>query len=274
MFRKYVVFIFGLSFILGFSQKKDNRTFQQINDSILLEAQLLYKFDKAFVSAMQAVNLDRKLNNKAGEILIMPKKDTIFAIIMDKEKPDFMLGKIRFEYSEDSAYIDEEYRMLNAEEKAFHTIKHKIMNDVQAQYEIDTSGDYTYLNPVLIPFKDEINGKLVDLYKFYLITETNEANTIPFGQDYLFYADNTGKVFYYLQFNPYMPLSISEDMLDRGTVTIEYPKREPYITPTDIFLFTKYGTEKGLNYFRVKSTVYDIFFNYNWDRDTLDATLD
>ena len=71
-----------------------------------------------------------------------------------------------------------------------------------------------------------------------------------------------------------MPVSITNEMLETMTVQIEYPEREHYMTPTDIFLFTKYGAPKGVSFFRVVSTyLAGAIFHYDWERDTLDLVM-
>lgn len=89
----------------------------------------------------------------------------------------------------------------------------------------------------------------------------------------MFIATPEGKVIYNLQFNPYMPLPISNEMIETTLASIEYPEREPYITPTDIYLFNKYGAAKGLNILQVNSTAFGIIFQYDWDREELNVMM-
>ena len=271
-----ILYSFILLFLISFSfaQKKDNRTFQQISDSILAEAHTIYRYDKAFTMAMNAIEANKKLRKSAGEILVMPKNDTIYSLVFSAEKPEMLVAEMKFGMAlEDSAVMAVSNRAASEEELAFYDLKHLVMSNVQAKYDVVFGDKETYLNPIFIPFKDKIGSKEIQLYKLYLTTETNASNTIPFGQDYLFIAKEDGGIFYNLQFNPYMPLPISYEMVENTVIDIEYPKREPYVTPTDIFLFSKYGTAKGLNTLRVKSTAFGVIFQYDWDRDELNVLM-
>lgn len=268
------LFVFMLLSAFGFISAQDNRSFEQINDSILAEAHLIYKYDKAFTMANNAVEANRKLNKTAGEILVMPKNDTIYSLVFSKENPETLVAEMKFVSSaNDSAAMAVSTRAASQEELDYLEKKHLIMRNIQSKYDVKYAEGDRYMNPIFFPFKEKIRGKEILLYKLYLTTETTASNTIPFGQDYMYIAKEDGDVIYNLQFNPYMPLPITYEMSESTIAEIEYPEREPFITPTDIFLFSKYGTSKGLNTLRVKSTAYGIVFQYDWDRDELNVYM-
>lgn len=257
-----------LVFVFSFAQ--DNRTFEQINDSILHEAHLITQYDNAFTMSMNAVEAHRKLRKEAGEVIVMPKKDTLYSLVLSKKNPEEVLAEMKLSLNaEDSVAMVIKKRSTTEEELNFYNLKHKIMANIQSNYNVNFGDNETYLNPIFIPFKDKIRGKEIQLYKMYLLTETNKANVLPFGRDYLFYARTDGNIFFNLQFNIYQPLFIDNSMVENAIVELEYNEREPYITPTDIYLFSKYGSSKGLNNFRVKSNAFGIIFQYEWDRDEL-----
>lgn len=271
---KHLIFAV-LSFLFTFSFAQDNRSFEQINDSIMREARMIYKYDKAFTMAMQAIDAHRQLRKTAGEILVLPKNDTLYALVFSKDKPEMLVGEMKFGTDvRDSAAMAISNRAATEKELNFYKLKHTVMNNVQSKYDLNFGDKETYLNPVFFPFKEKIRGKEVLLYKLYLTTETHASNTIPFGRDYMYIADPDGKIIYNLQFNPYMPLPISYEMVETTIANIEYPEREPYITPTDIFLFNKYGAARGLNTLRVKSTAFGIVFQYDWDREELNVLME
>lgn len=265
--------IFVLIFSLSYAQK-DTRSFEQINDSILREARTIYTYDKAFTMSMQAIDAHRKLRKSAGEVLVMPKNDTVYALVFSKDKPEMLVGEMKFGTDiRDSAAMAVTNRAATQEELNYYDLKHRIMQNVQSKYDLVYGDKETYLNPIFFPFKEKIRGQEVQLYKLYLTTESNASNTLPFGQDYMFIATPEGKVIYNLQFNPYMPLPISNEMIETTLASIEYPEREPYITPTDIYLFNKYGAAKGLNILQVNSTAFGIIFQYDWDREELNVMM-
>lgn len=271
--RNSILVFFILSFTFGFAQK-DTRSFEQINDSIMREARTIYKYDKAFVMAMQAIEANRKIRKSAGEVLVMPKNDTVYALVFSKKDPNMLVGEMKFGLNpNDSVGMAVSNRSATEEELNFYDLKHRVMQNVQAKYEVAYGDKETYLNPIFFPYKETIRGKEIELYKLYLTTETNLSNTLPFGQSYMFIANKKGKVIYYLQFNPYMPLPISNEMVETGIAQIEYPEREPYITPTDIYLFNKYAAGKGLNSLQVKSNALGVVFQYDWDRDELNVLM-
>lgn len=271
---KYLFSLITLFLIVCVSAQ-DNRTFEQINDSILREANLITRYDNAFTMTMNAIDSHRKIRKSAGEILVMPKNDTLYSLVFSKDKPEMLIAEMKFGFAvDDSATMAISNRAATEEELNFYDLKHKVMNNIQAKYELNYGDRETYLNPIFIPFKEMIRGKEFQLYKLYLTTETNVSNQIPFGQDYMFIAKEDGNVIYNLQFNPYMPLPISYEMVEMETAEIEYPEREPYITPTDIYLFNKYGAPKGLLYFKVKSTgLGGVMFQYDWDREELNIYM-
>lgn len=257
-----------------FSQKKDHRTFQQIVDSIMVEADLIYGFDRAFFKTTDSLEQVRNLRNLAGEVVAYQKNDSLFAIVLDKKLTEKVLATFKYGYADDIPEIDYTARYMDATEKNVYNMKHKVMADIDANYELAELKPGQFYNPIFIPFKEKIHGIERQMYKLYVLTETAEQQHIPFGQDYLFYADDTGKVFYYLHFNEYLPISVTQEMIDDQKIEIIYGKKEPYILPTDIMLFRKYGLKFELNELRVKSTKYDIYFNYIEDRNTIDVTLD
>lgn len=271
--KNILIIILSLIFGLSYAQK-DTRTFEQINDSIMREARTIYKYDKAFTMSMQAIEANRKLRKSAGEILVMPKNDTIYALVFSQDKPEMLVAEMKFASDvSDSSAMAISNRPATEEELNFYDLKHTVMNNVQAKYDLNYGDKETYLNPIFFPFTEKIRGKEFQLYKLYLTTESHASNTIPFGQDYMYIADPEGKIIYNLQFNPYMPLPISYEMVETTVAEIEYPEREPYITPTDIFLFNKYGVDKGLNSLNVTSTAFGIIFRYDWDRDELNVLM-
>lgn len=270
----FICMFFLLFSVFTVAQKKDNRTFDQINDSILKEAQLIYNYDKAFRQALRTVENDRKLNKKGGEILTYPVGDSLVTIVMNNKNADQVVAEFRYLNPDDSVSAKILDRPIKLEEKSLWNMKQKIMADIQENYTQTEPEKGNYFNPVFIPFKDSIRGQELQLYKFYLLTETTTPGVIPFGRDYLYFADAAGKVYYYLQFNVLMPFAINQTNLDEGFVQIEYPKREPYITPTDIYQFRKYGVPYGLLFLKVKSSAMDIFFIYDYEREGMDITLE
>lgn len=267
--KHLISILFSFLFVFSFGQK-DYRTYEQICDSILQESRLITRYDKAFTMTMHAVEAERKIRRDAGELLIMPKNDTLTAMVLHKKDASKVIAEMKFSLQEeDSAVLEENRRPTTQEELNIYDMKHLVMSSIQAKYDLTYGNETTYLNPIFIPYKDQIQGTEVQLYKLYLITETTQANVIPFGQDYLFFARDDGAIFYNLQFNSYLPLPIKDFMMDNGMVEMEYPRREPYITPTDIYLFGKYGASRGLNTLLVESALHEITFQYEWDRDEL-----
>ncbi|MGV4332305.1 hypothetical protein [Ornithobacterium rhinotracheale] len=269
----YFLFIlFG--FLSVFAQKRDTRTFQQIGDSIVREADLLYRYDRAFFRTNDSINYLRSLLKNAGEILCYQRNDSIIALITDAKIPNKVLASFDFAYAEDAPNINLHERYMNAEESNFLDMKHKIMAQVQNNYDIAQMEKGQYYNPVFIPFKEKIKGVPMQLYKLYLLTENQERNHIPFGQDYLFYANPEGKVIYNLQFNTFNPVPVTQEIVDKSLVALAYPEREPYLLPTDVMLFKKYGRFFKLNTLKVKSTAYDVWFVYTDDRSTVDVVME
>lgn len=267
----FLLLLFSISI---FAQKRDTRTFKQISDSIMIEADKLYLYDMGLNKAIKAIEENRNLRKKAGEIIRYEKEDSLIILAENIDKKGSVAAEFKMRYADDLPILNDTPRAMNDLEKGLIAMKHIVIKDVQSNYDILPPDKEEFQNIIFIPFKEKINSTERNLYKLYVISENQNGNIIPFGKDYLFYADETGKIFYHLTFNPYMPVVINQDIIDKQQVNIEYPKREPYLLPTDIFLFKKYGLRFQLNTLKMKSTQYDIFFSYNSERNTIDVTLD
>lgn len=259
-------------FVSVFSQNKETRTFQQISDSILREAHVIYRYDHAFSQTMTQIEQNRLIRKSAGEILVYPKGDRLFSIVFDSKDKQQVIAEFNHDSETDTAAFVVKQRPATEEELNFYEMKHKVMDDVKAGYNVPFPKSPEYMTPVFFPFTERYNGKIYHLYKLYLITETNQPFTVPFGQDFMFIANNKGKVIYHLQFNSYMPTKITPEAIEMETIEIEYPEREPVLTPTDIVSFNKFATQHGLIFLKMHSTTYNVFFNYDWERETLDVT--
>ncbi|MDO5509191.1 MAG: hypothetical protein Q4F57_00710 [Weeksellaceae bacterium] len=253
--------------------KRETRTFQQINDSILQEADKLYMYEQAFTQTVKWIDGDRRMRSRSGEVHVISRNDSIIALIMDAKSTQKVISEVYYYSSEDAGEINPVERPLAEEELHFIDMKALVMRNVQSKYSFTNPGKDEFFNPVFIPFTDVVRGKERHLYKLYLLTETTATSTIPFGRDYLYYADEEGKIFYNLQFNQYMPHSVTQEDIDQSQISITYPDREPFITPADIYHFRKYATRYEINRLLVHSTNYGIDFLYDWDRNELNVVM-
>lgn len=269
-----LAFLLFLVSLQVFGQKIDTRTFQQISDSIMAEADELYLYEMGMIRAIDSIDKNRDLRKKAGEIIRYKQGDSLVVIAENIEKKGVVAAQFKLRHADDYLSFNDTPRAMTDFEKGLMAMKHVVIKDVQSNYEITPLEDGEYQNIIFIPFKEKIQGNERELYKLYVLTENKNRSYIPFGKDYLFYADEGGKVFYHLSFNPYMPVGVSNEIIEKKKVEISYPKREPYLLPTDMMLFRKYGLPFQLNTLRVKSTQYDIYFNYDAERNTIDVTLD
>lgn len=271
---KYFYFLCVFWSIGALAQPKldDTRTFKEINDSLMKEAGILYKFERSKSASEYYLQDHKKVKKNMGRIFVYEKQDTVYNLIISEKEPNKILYVYKYidDYKIPTAEEQTERKLDSLETKLIET-RDKIISDIQENYELSLPCRKCYYTPVFIPFKDQVGEQYLDLYKMYILVETEEPGEIPLGNDYLFYAKPDGTVFYWLKFNSFNPVPIQFTGEVAPTIEVDYPEREPYITPTDIFIFRKYAELYGLNNFKVNSTNLNIYFLYNAEKNFLQA---
>lgn len=159
-------------------------------------------------------------------------------------------------------------RDLTDYEKLLISIREKVINEINqnnTKYAISCPDGFN-INIDVIP-----SGIT---YKVYLITGTSNDNIIPFGNDYLFIADNNGSITSWKKFHSrLLPQPAKGPYGENVRESIHsHLKTEPFISATDICTFKLYASLFGINNFSVYSTSLSKYFKYNLKKDMIEIS--
>jgi hypothetical protein len=232
-------------------------------DSILLESEILYRYEKSAISAITFATSDKKLRNNFIEVFTYTEGDTVKAIILSKDRK-MCLSELSF--CSDYALAKTKNvnaRILSEKELRLLTIRQMIFNDISKKgYEIKGLQDYE-LHSILIPADKG--------YKLYIVTATYDKDMIPYGNDYLFNADRNGTVTSYEKFHSRLiptPTKYNGNKVVSSMHT--HLETTPFITATDICTFRIYGAMCGQQYFEVLSIALDKIFKYDLEKNQIE----
>lgn len=160
--------------------------------------------------------------------------------------------------------VDYNIRNLKPNEKDLLLVRKQIISQLsEPKYEVGVPEGYS-LNIVIIPFGEK--------YKTYLLTGAAENNVIPFGNDYLFISDKSGKILDHKKFHSRLIPTVTTDG-NGGIITRSshsHLKTNPFISATDICTFKLYAPFSKLEKFTVYSPALSTYFEYNLKKDTLE----
>jgi len=236
---------------------------KQKTDSIIVEGNLLYQFEKvAWVSTDQALSL-KDIKQQYGGYLIYQSDDSIKAIILDKSRENCIY---EMTYIHDFTIPNKEIlvnRPLYEEEKELQSVKNKIMITIsEPAYQVTCQEGYD-LNFELIPYEQG--------YKLYILTGTKKPDVIPLGNDYIFFANKNGDIQSWRKFHSRLIATPTKYDGEKITgITHSHLRTEPYISATDICTFKLYGSYYGLKQFKVLSTALSTYFTYDVDSNTIE----
>ncbi|MBK7712557.1 MAG: hypothetical protein IPJ37_17530 [Bacteroidales bacterium] len=145
--------------------------------------------------------------------------------------------------------------MTNTEQELLD-IKIKIINHLSdKKYEIGFPQNFNP-NFVLVKEKEE--------FKLYILMGTPESGVVPFGNDYLFWADSKGAITNWKKFHSRMIPAQSKGPNGEKVVSAihSHLKTTPYITATDICTFRLYGELCEMDEFSVYSPAIGKYFKY------------
>ena len=262
--KKLVLILFLLSGSVMMFSQDENVQFKL--DSIIKEADLLYRYEKAVWNSSDLIMTDKKLKRNFGGYIVSHSGDTITVTYFDKNQ----MGSIaRYGYDSDliiPSITHIEPSALTSLEQELLDIKTKILMQIaDEKYEVTIPQDFDP-NFVLIKEKTE--------FKLYILMGTMEYGVIPFGNDYLFRADKTGAITSWKKFHSRMIPAYSKtpDGEKVISVTHSHLKTTPYITATDICTFRLYGELCGMPEFTVLCTATGKYYTYNVKTNSIEIT--
>ena len=225
-------------------------------DSIVKEGNLLYKYEKsAWISTDLALNVTEIENNYSGyftyeinsttKTIILGKKHqnciAEYTFIIDFDEPDSICLNER-------DFYPLEKKLLEIREKIIKQLSNK-------KYGIGIPKGYSP-NFILLPFKKG--------YKLYIIMGTSQSDVIPFGNDYLFVANEKGVIKSWHKFHSGIIFSPTTYEGNKVTyLTHSHLRTTPLITATDICTFMLYAPLYDIEEFSVYSTALQIYMVYN-----------
>ena len=252
--RKHFLLILTIFISLNlFSQEEIN---QSKLDSILVEADLMYKYEKSVWNSTDLLMSNKKLEKNFGGYIVHHSNDTLTVTYLDKTQKESIA---RFNYKFDDLnkplITSIEPSKLTTIEKELFDIKSKMINQLSdSKYNVTIPQDY---NPNLVLIKENSE------YRLYIIMGTSQTGIIPFGNDYLFKADSKGNIIYWKKFHSQMIPTMAElNGLKVISFSHSHLLTTPYITATDICTFRLYAQYTELKKFSVYSPAFGKSMTY------------
>lgn len=255
MKRFAILFFLGTVFLNAFSQDDDLKF---ILDSIVNEADLLYIYEKAVWTASDILMSNSKLRKNFGGYVVSHSNDSIFATFIDKTQKQ-RIAKYYFTKADLNIPFHSETGLspLTETEQELVDIKIKIADQLsKKKYDVVFPHNYSP-NLVLIKEKKE--------FRLYILMGTSESDIIPFGNDYLFWANSKGKITNWKKFHSrMMSMPTKGPNGEKGTMAVHsHLKSTPYITATDICTFRLYGGLNDIDELMVICTATDKYYKYS-----------
>jgi len=253
-----------LATINSFSQDYTPEEIRIKTDSILMEGNILFNHEKAAWIATDMAMENESVRKNFGGFLSYMLKDTIIAIIYNREDFNYCIYELQFVDSFDKPVKESfEKRVISELEKKLIIARDRIIDEIILnEFEVFVPDGFS-LNFVILPFEQG--------YKLYILTGTSQPNIIPFGNDYIFIADSNYEITYWRKFHSRL---IPQSTVGPGgeqvrSLTHSHLRTEPFISATDICTFMLYGGYYGLNEFSVYSPALSLYFTYRLDKNEI-----
>ena len=231
-------------------------------DSVLVEAHLLYKYEKAAWISTDLAMGDQAIKNDFAGYLTYEKQGKIKVIILGKQSQNCIA-----EYSFGNDFNKPESaktksRKTSNKEKKLIDIRTKIWSGIiDNKYAVALPPDGFALNAILIPVAKK--------YKFYIITGATLRNVIPYGNDYLFIVDKNGEIENWQKFHSRLIPAETEVNGHKVNVAHSHLKTTPLITATDICTFMLYAPLYDLDILSVFSPAIKKNMKYSLKEDKI-----
>jgi hypothetical protein len=225
-------------------------------DSILVEADLMYKYEKSVWNSTDLLMSNRKLKKHYGGYIVHHSNDTLTVTYLNKNQKE-SIARYRYKFDDLNKPLTTsiETTELTAIERELFDIKDKMANQLSdSKYSVTIPQNY---NPNLVLIKAD------NEYRLYIIMGTSQTGVIPFGNDYLFKADSKGNITDWKKFHSRMIPAMAEF---NGQIVTEsfhsHLRTTPYITATDICTFRLYAQYTELEKFSVYSPALGLTMTY------------
>lgn len=264
MKRITILFFLGVICLKTFSQD-ENLQFKL--DSIIAEADLLYKYEKSVWNSTDLLMSDKKLKKNYGGYLVNHSNDSVFVTYLDKNQEGSIARYAYLSSDLNKPVISKvESSPLTILEKELLDVKIKVINQLsESKYSVTIPQDFIP-NFVLIKEKE--------VFKLYIIMGTSESGIIPFGNDYLFWSDPQGNITNWRKFHSRMIPTQAKGPNGEKVVSAihSHLKTTPYITATDICTFRLYGGLCNMEDFMVLCTGSGKYYKYKLKTNKIEIT--
>jgi hypothetical protein len=264
--KYFIAFLLSFAYTFSFGQdlKYTNEEISLKLDSIMQEANLLYRYERSSWVSTDLALANSTTKNNFGGFLTYKNEDSFKTIILDKELNKCIAEFIfKDDFNKPKTEIVSE-RELTQNEMTFQKIKNKIIDQLSdAKYEVSVPEGFT-LNVTLMP---ENNG-----YKMYMIAGTDQPNVIPFGNDYLFYTNKEGIIQSWKKFHSRL-IPAYTTAPNGGKIVMpihSHLRTTPFISATDICTFKLYAGLYDINFFSIYSPALGKSLKYDLSKDKIE----
>lgn len=261
--KKAIVSLFVMMSSFLFSQNTiPEKDMNAILDSILLEGNTLYRYEKVAWISTDIAQGKPNVNKDFGGYLVYVLNDTLKTIILN-DANDAVIYELVFTKNLNipDAQISEKRSLTVFENELLSVKKNMIEQIVNGEYNLSCPEGFS-LNLILMPVNTT--------YRLYIITGTSQNDVIPFGNDYLFIADESGKIQtwkkYHSRLIPAYTVLSGDEVV---SISHSHLKTEPFISPTDICTFMLYGKLYDLSSFSVYSPYFSKYFTFYIDSNSI-----
>lgn len=264
MRRITILFFLGIISLNAFSQEGD---LQIKLDSIIAEADLMYKYEKAVWNSTDLLVTDETLKSNYGGYVVSHSCDTVCVTYLDKKQEASIARYIYVSADFNRPHVARlGLSPLTVLEKELLDVKIKMINQLSdSKYSVSIPNGFT---PNFVLIKEE------SVFKLYIIMGTYELGVIPFGNDYLFLSDSQGNITSWKKFHSRIIPTESKGSNGEEIVSAihSHLKSTPYITATDICTFRLYAGLCNMEEFMVLCTATAKYYKYKLKTNKIEIT--
>lgn len=250
-------------FVLSGQQRPAMHTIDAVNDSVIGEGYTLYYHDK--------------LNWVMGEAYKQMCSSKTASMSVVGQLNDTLMSGIMIDVDQMKCVFECRLNLNTGDFEPFDLVRGLTPREIErAELQVDLLDKVGELDGIVsIKEAGNLNVDVVeispDLTRVYLLQGTNKSKLIPFGNDYSFDFDATGKLIARRKYHSsFIPIDFSAKEGNIHKCTHSHLDDSPYITPTDVATFLLYGHDLyGMKTFSVYSKAFNCYFTFNVDTATI-----
>lgn len=242
-FMKTTILLCLLTF--GWAKGQDFTTLERL-DSIVLEADKIYRFEKVAWSSGDLVRLIPSIKDSLAGNIVYEVGDTLVCgfLNLTQNKVLVQYDYLKSDLSEPIS-IDQTARPVTMAENKLIIAKNLMVEQAIEQSKIDFFiPDGNYLNLILFPIEKG--------YRMYILSGTYKSDIIPFGNDAVLEANKSYQMTKAIQFHS-RAINMQTKINGMKTTQLSHSHgaENPYIPATDICTFKLYAPLYSMKEFSV-----------------------